>query len=38
MAESYIKIMGYKFERVHEFLHVGSLVNEENHMIEEISR
>jgi hypothetical protein len=36
-AKSYIKITGYKFERVHRFVYLGSLVNESNDIQEEFS-
>lgn len=32
VAETYIKIMGYKIVRVPGFVEVGSMVTEKNHM------
>jgi hypothetical protein len=37
-VESHIKITCYKFERVHRFVYLGSLVNETSDIQEEISR
>jgi hypothetical protein len=32
MVEPHIKITEYRFERIHKFVYLGSLVNESNEM------